>query len=202
MGQAMNTSFATDLLRQTLTAPREAAARIIGLDLPRDWLWTALLLMGVLNGLVYSVVLQIGGPQEGAAPPMMPAVLQSPLIFTVFLIGALTLTVFSLSLAGRFMGGVAETVHILALITWLQLLRLLVQVALVVLMLALPLLGVLLVLVASVWGIVILVAFMDEAHQFENMFKAVGAIIFGFIVVLIGLSAIFALFGTAVIGGV
>lgn len=201
MGQGMNTTFAVDLFRQTLTAPRDAAARILALDLPRDWLWTALVLMGVLNGLVYSVVLQIGGPGEGGAAPMMPAALQSPLAFTMFLIGALVLTIVVLSWVGQLMGGKAAVKDILALIAWLQLLRLVVQLALIVLMLALPLAGLILVLVASVWGLVILVVFMDEAHEFGNVFKAAGAVTLGFLGVLVGLSAIFGVLGALVVGG-
>ncbi|MFD0857932.1 Yip1 family protein [Roseovarius aquimarinus] len=194
----MNTAFASDLFRQTLTSPREAAQRIIGLGLERDWLWTALILMGVLNGLVYSLVLQMG---PGEPSPMMPALLQSPLGFTIFLIGALVLTVLTLTLVGRLVGGRAELPQILALIAWMQFLRLVLQIALVVLMLALPLAGLILVLVASVWGLVILVVFVDEAHGLGNVFKAAGVIILGFLGMLVGLSAILGVLGALVMGG-
>ncbi|MEX1236356.1 MAG: YIP1 family protein [Roseovarius sp.] len=198
----MNTAFAIDLFRQTLTAPRDAANRILALDLPRDSLWMALALMGVLNGIVYSLVMQVGdGPQEGAPEMMMPAALQSPLLFTTFLLGALILTVLTLTWVGRKMGGKGETRHILALVAWMQMLRLIVQLVLVVLMVALPLAGLILVVVASVWGMVILVIFVDRAHEFGNIFKAAGVIILGFLGMLVALSTVLSVFGPLVMGG-
>ncbi|MFX0541051.1 Yip1 family protein [Roseovarius sp. S4756] len=197
----MTAALVIDLFRQTLTAPRAAADRILSMDLPRDWLWMALGLMGVLNGIVYSLVLQMGDPQETATAPMMPAALQSPMLFTLFLLGALILTVLTLTWVGRAMGGTGHMPQILALIAWMQLLRLAVQIALVVLMLALPLAGLILVVVASIWGLVILVVFVDRAHEFGNVFKAAGVIVLGFVGMLVGMSIILGLLGALVMGG-
>ncbi|WP_324754533.1 Yip1 family protein [Roseovarius sp. Pro17] len=197
----MNKAFAIDLFRQTLSAPRAAADRIMGLDLPRRWLWTALALMGVLNGIVYSLFLQVGGPPDPGTTPLIPPALQSPALFTMFLLGALVITVMTLTWVGKAMGGKAEVPQILALIAWLQVLRLAVQLALLVLMLALPLAGLVLVVVASVWGLVILVVFIDRAHGFENIFKAVAVIILAFLGMLIGLSAFLGVLATLVMGG-
>ncbi|MFX0544349.1 Yip1 family protein [Roseovarius sp. S1116L3] len=197
----MTSAFVIDLFRQTLTAPRAAADRILALDLPRDWLWMALGLMAVLHGIVYSLVLQMGDPQEAATAPMMPAALQSPMLFTLFLLGALILTVLTLTWVGRALGGTGQMRQILALIAWMQVLRLAVQIALVVLMLALPIAGLILVVVASIWGLVILVAFVDRAHEFGNVFKAAGVIILGFVGMLVGLSIILGVLGASVMGG-
>jgi len=200
MGQGMNGGYIIDLMRQTISAPRAAGRRILALDLPRDWLWMALALMGVLNGLVYSLVMQVGGGSWDAAP-LMPAVLQSPILFTLFLLFALVITVGALTWVGQAMGGKARMPQILALIAWMQLLRLAVQLALVVLMLVLPLAGLILVVVASIWGLVILVVFVDDAHGFGNIFKAAGVIILGFLGMLVGLSAILGVLSALVMGG-
>lgn len=201
MGQGMNMGFAVDLFRQTLSAPRAAADRILALNLPREWLWMALALMGVLNGIVYSLVLQMGGPPDPGAAPMIPAALQSPALFTLFLLGALVITVMTLTWVGQAMGGKAQVAQILALITWMQALRLAVQLALVVLMLALPLAGLILVVTASIWGFVILVVFVDRAHEFGNIFKAAAVIILAFLGMLVGVSAILGVLATLVMGG-
>jgi len=190
--------FVVDLLRQTLRAPGAAADRIVALKLPRDWLWTALVLMGVLNGIVYSLFALSGPGPDPEASAIIPPLLQQPAVFSIFLVGALAITVMTLTWVGQAMGGKARTSDMLALIGWLQVLRLIVQLALLVLMLALPLAGVILVVVASVWGLVLLVVFVDRAHGFENAFKAAGVIILGFIGMLVGLSTVMA---TLVVGG-
>ncbi len=201
MGPFMNMEFAISLFRQTLRAPGAAAERILALNLPRNFLWMALVLMGVLNGIVYSMFLQIGPSPDPDKPQMIPAVLQSPMVFTLFLVGALAITVIALTWVGRSMGGKAQVPQILALIGWLQVLRLVVQVALFVLMLALPLAGLVFVVVASVWGLVILVVFVDRAHGFGNAFKAAGVIILGFLGMLIGLSVFLSVVGALFMGG-
>jgi len=197
----MNMEFVINLFWQTLRAPGAAAERILALNLPRNWLWMALVLMGVLNGIVYSMFLQMGPPPDPTRPQMIPAVLQSPMMFTLFLVGALGITVLTLTWVGRAMGGKAEVPQILALIGWLQVLRLIVQLALFVLMLALPLAGVVFVVVASVWGLVILVVFVGRAHGFESSFKAAGVVILGFLAMLIGLSAFLSVVSALFVGG-
>lgn len=201
MGPDMNMNFAVDLFRQTLREPRVAAGRILGLDLPREWLWMALVLMGVLNGIVYSLFLQVGPPPDPATMPLIPTALRSPALFTMFLLGALALTVMALTWGGQVLGGRAQVTQVLALITWLQVLRLAVQLALLVLMMTLPVAGLALVVAASIWGLVILVAFVDYAHGFENKFKAVVVIILSFLGMLIGLSAILGVLATLFMGG-
>lgn len=201
MGPDMNMNFAVDLFGQTLREPRAAAGRILGLDLPREWLWMALVLMGVLNGIVYSLFLQVGPPPDPATMPLIPTALRSPALFTIFLLGALALTVMALTWGGQALGGRAQVTQVLALITWLQVLRLAVQLALLLLMVTLPVAGLALVVAASIWGLVILVAFVDYAHGFENKFKAVVVIILSFLGMLIGLSAILGVLATLFMGG-
>ncbi|WP_246040457.1 Yip1 family protein [Roseovarius arcticus] len=197
----MSLEFTKNLFWQTLRAPRAAAERILALNLPRDWLWMALVLMGVLNGIVYSMFLQMGPAPDPDRAQMIPPVLQSPMVFTLFLVGALAITVVTLTWVGRAMGGKAQLSQILALIGWLQVLRLIVQIVLLVLMLALPLAGMFFVIMASVWGLVILVVFVDRAHEFGNSFKAAGVIILGFLGMLIGLSIFLSVVGALFMGG-
>jgi hypothetical protein len=90
---------------------------------------------------------------------------------------------------------------ILVLLTWLQVLRLLVQVGVLVLVLVAPVLGALAVIVAAVWGIYILISFVDAAHRFGNMFKATGVILLSLVAMAVGLSAFLSLVGVVVMGG-
>ncbi|PVA08839.1 YIP1 family protein [Pelagivirga sediminicola] len=196
----MNLSFVPELVGQTLFSPRAAADRIMALWLPRQWLWTALALTSVLNGIVFSLTLHVGPPRDPEMLQAIPPAFQSPFLFTLFLLGALVITVMTLTWIGRSLGGAGEVPQVLALIVWLQVLRLGVQLALVVLMLAIPVAGVLLVFAASVWGIVILVAFIDRAHGFGNVFKAIAVLVLAVLAVVVGLSAILSVFVAVAMG--
>ncbi|SEM16444.1 Yip1 domain-containing protein [Roseovarius azorensis] len=189
------------LILQTLFQPREAAGVLIGMDLPRQWLWMALALMSVLNAIVYSLSLQMTASGDPTATALMPPAFHAPLLFAIFLFGALAITVLTLTWIGQRLGGRAEMDDILVLIGWLQVLRLILQVVVVVLVLVVPVLGAMVIFVGSLWGIYILVGFVDAAHRFDNMFKAVGVILLSLIAMAVALSIVLSVLGVAVVGG-
>jgi hypothetical protein len=76
-----------------------------------------------------------------------------------------------------------------------------VQLGVVVLALMAPVFGALVVLVAAVWGIVILLAFVDVAHGFGSLFRAAGAVVASIVVLAVALSVLFSLLGVTMIGG-
>ncbi|MGI3211656.1 Yip1 family protein [Roseovarius tibetensis] len=183
-----------DLLRQTLFQPREAARLLIDMRLPSQWLWLALVLMAILNSIFYTLSVQINPPTDPSAA-LMPPVFQAPILFAVLLFGALALTVIALSFVGQGLGGAAEMTDILVLLTWLQVLRLLVQAGVLVLALGAPALAAIAVIVSAVWGVYILIGFVDAAHRFDNRFKAAGVIVLSFVAMAIGLSTLLSLVG-------
>ncbi|MGR3545811.1 MAG: YIP1 family protein, partial [Roseovarius sp.] len=126
------------LLLETLFRPREAARGLIAFGLPQKILWMALALMSVLNAIVYSISLRLAPPMDPSTPTLMPPAFHSPLLFTLFLFGALAITVYALFWVGGMLGGKAAVQDVLVLICWLQVLRLILQVAVAVLVLALP----------------------------------------------------------------
>lgn len=196
----MTRSDVQGLVIETILAPGDAARRILQIDLPRQWLWMALALMCILNAIVYSLSLHLV-PPNAAAMAMIPPAFQSPVLFAVFLFGALVITVFILCWIGQIMGGKAELGDILVLITWLQVLRLILQAAVLILTLVSPGLSGLVVLVASLWGIYIVAAFLNVAHGFDNLFKAFGVMIGAMLAIAVGLSVAFTLLGVAIMGG-
>ncbi|QIE44253.1 YIP1 family protein [Pseudohalocynthiibacter aestuariivivens] len=198
----MNRDYFVDLTKETLFAPRNAASRILELNLPSQSLWMILVLMTVLNAIAYSASLYLSPPADPATMAMVPPIFRSPLLFSMALGGALVLTVFALTWIGQSMGGSGRLVDILALMTWLQVLRFALQLVVAVLMLVAPFLGGILVLVASVWGLVILVVFIDSAHGFANLFKATGVLITTVFAIVVGLSVILGVIGAAVFAGV
>lgn len=189
------------LLLETLFRPREAARGLIGFGLPQQVLWMALGLMSVLNAIVYSVSLRLAPPVDPSTPTLMPPAFHSPLLFTLFLLGALVITVYALFWVGGMLGGKATVQDVLVLICWLQVLRLILQIAFAVLVLALPTVAALLIFVSSVWGIYILTGFVDAAHRFDNMLKSFGVIILSIAAMAVGLSILLSLIGVAAMGG-
>jgi len=188
-------------VRQTLFEPHVAARALMDLHLPRQELWLALGLMSILNAIVYSLSLQLSPPTDPSAA-LMPPAFHAPILFALFLFGALAITVIALYYVGLGLNGTAESMDdLLVLITWLQVLRLMVQLAVLVLAIAAPVLAALVVMVAALWGIYILAAFVDAAHRFGNMFKAAGVILLSLVAMAIGLSAFLSLVGIAVMGG-
>jgi hypothetical protein len=201
MEQGMTGGHFRELVRQTLFQPPEAARALIGMRLPGQWLWMALGLMSILNAIVYSLSLQLSPPGDPSAA-LMPPAFHSPILFAVFLFGALAITVIALHYVGQGLGGAPESMtDILVLLTWLQVLRLMLQLAVLVLALVAPVLAALVVMVAAVWGIYILISFVDAAHRFGNMFKAAGVILLSLVAMAIGLSAFLSLVGVVVMRG-
>lgn len=188
------------LVRRTLFEPRAAAAELIALGVPTPLLWQALALMSALNALLYGVGLVISPPLD-AEVEMMPPMMHSPLLFGVVLYGALVLSVMILRWVGQSLGGTAQIGDILVLVTWLQALRVGVQVAAIVLGMVLPGLAVVLMLGATLWGIFILVGFIAAAHGFEGWLKAIAVLIGSMLGVAVGLSFALSLLAAITLGG-
>ena len=155
----------------------------------------ALALMSVLNAMVYSVSLQLAPPLDPADGIFLPPVLRSPVLLTLFLFAALGLTVVMLHKLGRAMNGAASLYDILILITWLQVLRLALQLVMLVLSLFIPAFGALLGLVATVWGVYILAAFVNVAHRYDNTMKSAGVMVLSFLAIAVGMSVLMGLLG-------
>ncbi|MFY9238236.1 MAG: Yip1 family protein [Roseovarius sp.] len=202
MGTQMNAGLMQDLVRQTLTSPRAAAERLMAMGLPLQWLWMALALMCILNAIVYSISLALVpavDPVTGAQ--LVPGMFQSPIVFAGFLGVALVLTVLMLGWVGRGMGGQAQTGDLLVLIVWMQVLRLGVQLVMLLVAPVAPVLGVLFIVVASFWGLVILCVFIQAAHRFETAFKAVLVLIVAILAMAAGSSLVLGAVSTAIPGG-
>lgn len=187
------------LIVQTLFRPRDAAGVLIAMRLPGQILWLALGLMAVLNAIVYSVSLQVTGTAD-PTEAMMPQVFHAPLVFALFLFMALALTVLSLFWVGRKLGGAARIEDVLVVITWLQVLRLILQLGVAVLVLAAPALAALVIIVSAFWGIYILVGFVGTAHGFASSLTAFLVIALAFIVMAVGLTIVFGVTGIAGMG--
>ena len=185
----MLNSFITLALR-TLSDTRSVAQELLAMRFERSVLWTALALAVVLNAIAYQFSLVISPPTVE-----LPLIFASPIVFAGLIGGGLVLSVYATTYAGRFLGGTATLEGIMTLLVWLQFLRFTVQVITFFLMGIIPGLAGLLVLAASLYGIWLLLQFIDVAHGFNNLFTSFGALLLSGLAIMLGLAIVLSFLG-------
>ena len=192
-----------NLARSTFLAPNEAAATILAIrrSVSNQVLWMAVVLAAVLNALVVSVNMQLFPPAPEAVEAMPPVFL-SPGLLAIFVTGGLVISVFVLLWAGRVLGGKAELGDMLAVMAWIELVQVGLQVSLTILAVVLPGLAQMAGFVASIWMLFILVVFIDSAHGFGSRMRAVGVMILSFFLLVMGLMFFLLLIGASAEGGI
>jgi hypothetical protein len=187
----------------SLSKPAIAARFVIAAGLRRDVLWSLLLLVSIANATLVWVSNALTGPtleQLAQMPIQIPAIIFSPLFAFVFLAGALVITVHVLHWLGAAIGGTGGLDNMLAVLVWLQGLRVMAQIVLLVLMLALPSLAGLFGLAIAILSLWILVHFVNEAAGLGSIFKTVGVLLSAMVGIILGLSFILTITGLATMG--
>ncbi|SEP57995.1 YIP1 family protein [Thalassovita taeanensis] len=183
------------LTAQTLRDPRGAARTLLALRLNTSVLWPALALIAVLNAVLHGfTLLTLPSPQ------MLPGVLGSPLLFALFLAGGMVISTFLLTWIGQALGGKAQLDEILVLVVWVQMLRLALQAVVVLLYFVLPGLADLAAIVAGIFGLWIMINFMDEAQGFGSIGKSILVLVLATLGVGFGLSVFLLLLGATAMG--
>lgn len=178
------------LALRTIMQPRDAAEEIIALRPNRSTLWSALCLAVVLNTIAYQFSLVMSPPSMA-----LPLLFSSPFVFALLIGFGLVLSVYSVTYMGRFIGGSAILENVMALLIWLQFMRFAVQLAAVVLVPLVPGLAGLLVLFSTLYGMWILMQFVDIAHGFDNLFSSFGTLFLSGIAMMLGLAILLSIFG-------
>ncbi|PSL19319.1 Yip1 family protein [Shimia abyssi] len=189
-------AFLKQLFVMTLQRPSEAAQVLIAQRIERNVAWLLLALAVVLNTLAYFVSITLFPPPG----ELTLSFLMSP-VSVATMLGAVVLAfIFGFHSIGRIMGGTAEFDQILLLMGWLQYLRLLVQAGSIVLMLFLPGLASFFVMAAGLYGAWIVLNFMNVAHGFNSMGKAVVLLIFTLIALSVVISVLLSFLGVVPVG--
>jgi hypothetical protein len=187
----------------SLQNPALAARFVLASGLRRDILWSLLLLVSIANATLVWVSNALTGPtpeQLAQMPIQIPEIIFSPLFAFVFLAFALVITVHVLHWLGAAIGGTGSLENMLAVLVWLQGLRVMAQVVLLVLMLAVPSLAGLFGLAVAILSLWILVHFVNEAAGLDSIFKTVGVLLSAMVGVILGLSFILTITGLATMG--
>ncbi|OUS21824.1 hypothetical protein A9Q95_01805 [Rhodobacterales bacterium 59_46_T64] len=176
----MNSSIFKELIFQSLSNPSAAAARIIGMKLSRDVLWSGFLLTVVLNVLV--VTLLTPPPPPNALQPdemqMMVRLFNAPVMLALMSGGVFVILIFLLDWVGRIIGGNGDFGDILAAITWIQVLTLLSRIVIIALLYIVPAIASLALI--AIWGLTLWITlhFLKVAHGFANLGQAVATLLF------------------------
>ncbi len=191
----MTTLSLKELAVQTLTAPRDAAEVLMGQDVGRNVLWMALVLATVLNSLLFSLSHYLF-----PAPMPMAGLFDNPLLYALAQGGGLVITVFVLTWVGNMLGGKGALGDILIALVWLQFMRVLAQVLVIVLGLAVPVLAgmvSLAILILSFW---ILLNFINVAHRFNSLLHSFFVLLLAGLGVTVGISIILMVIGVSAEG--
>ncbi|MDU8911019.1 YIP1 family protein [Aestuariicoccus sp. MJ-SS9] len=184
-----------NLAWQTVVAPQDVARLLLSLRLTHEALLLAFATVVVLNALLFSLSVQM----SPTASPLQP-ILGSPVIFMLSLGGSLAIVALAITWTGRALGGAGRIETVGLLLIWLQALRMLVQVAMLVLIPLSPQLGAFLAFAAAIAGVWILVNFIEVAHEFGSLFKSALVLLLGVTGMALGVSIIFSLIGVTTTG--
>lgn len=187
------------LARESLSDPRQAARRIMALNLPVPARWSALLLVSVLSSLFMHLGLRLGQAAPGApdAPPFPMGPFWTVLLFW----GSVMLTVGLVHHVGRWRGGRGRFEDALILMVWVQVMLLAVQVVQLAALILLPPLALLLGWIGLGLFGWLMVNFTAELHGFARL----GPVLAGMVLTLLALSVVLAVALTLILaatGGV
>jgi len=150
------------IARQSLTRPRAGAAALLALGVPKPALWPGFFLSIVLTVLMVEGIAMLD-PQTRALPLMIP-----PILYVIITSVAMALWIGLVTRIGRAMGGRGRYDDFLLMTAFLQVVWLIGQLAGLLVMVAVPLLGALAILGLFVLMIWIHSAYVAEIHGFPS----------------------------------
>lgn len=164
----MNLTDLQALFALTLSNPRAAARSVMDQRLTDANGWTALLLAAVLTAVLGFVGQTV---MPGEVPEPFATIMSSPLRMAVVQVISLVATVLLAWAVGRRFGGQGSLADSLALIAWVQVPMIVLQVVQVASALLLP------PLAPFVLYVVLLTLFVAELHGFNSALRVFGGIV-------------------------
>lgn len=153
------------LLDLTIRDPKAAAEQVLSLDLSREFLWSALVLVTVVSVLLVKLMQAVLPQSEGA---LVLPFQNSPLLFALVMWGSLVLLVFSVHYIGQMFGGSGRFNQSILVVAWLQFLLLAWQVLQFFVGFVSIVVSALLGLAFMIYWIWIMASFVAVLHRFQN----------------------------------
>ncbi len=181
-----------DLALESIVRPREAARKILRLNLPVEVVLQAAVAV-ICAGMVLAYLSVRLSP--GSVDPVASAIVGDPLVGALIqFFVLLVVTVLSFRV-GRAFGGTGDLRQAFTLVVWLNVVLLLIQVVQVVMLVILPPLAALLAMAAIGWTLWALANFLCELHGFRNAFMVLGGVILTVIVMFFTVGIVLSMLG-------
>ncbi|MEM9524052.1 MAG: Yip1 family protein [Pseudomonadota bacterium] len=174
-----------NLAGETLRAPRQGARQVLNLGLTPAVLWQLVILVVVLGVLLGWLTLAFLVPQTQGSPFSL---FRSPLALGIVQGSILVLMIFGTYWIGRAFGGAGDFEGTMAVMVWLQVILLMVQLVQTIAFLLVPPLGALIGYLALVMTIWLFVNFVAELHGFESLgmvFLGTGGVFLGIVLAIV-----------------
>ena len=130
----------------TVRDPAEAARQVMAMDLPRQVLWLALIVVSLLNTILLFTPAVVAG-----LPVLLPGMLANPVPYFVMVSVGLVVMIHVLHWIGLKMGGTGTLGDVAAVLIWMQALRVAVQAVSLVLQFVFPLFTIFLAVAVGVY---------------------------------------------------
>lgn len=181
---------------RTVKNPREGAAEVLALGIPREALWTILLLTVVLSIIlaqITTLIVGVGDPTGMIMGPVATGVIQLALLILI---------VFAVFWVGRAMGGTGSLEESMLLVAWLQFIMICVQVIQTASLLVLPPLAGILGVLGIALFLWLLTNFVAVLHGFRSLAQVFVMILVSAFTIAFVLSIVMTLVGISIPMGV
>lgn len=190
MSDLTDPRYLLNLAALSIRTPKDGAAEVLRIAPERPILWMAFALMVVCSLIMGEIVAMLfPAAAEG------PLTGQSSLVLGLMQGAFLFLTVHAITYIGRLCGGTGDFDGALALMTWLQFVFLLIQLAQLALLLISPPLAGLMTLLAIGLFFWLLVNFIAVLHEFESVGMVFFMTLVSFVSIVFTLSIILTILG-------
>ncbi len=186
------------LVGLTIRDPREGASTILSFAPAQTIIWQMLLLIVVVSIILGEIVaaLVLGSGLDAAGTPFA----LSPFSAVFVHGGLLVLVVFAIHWIGRAFGGNGSFQESLLLMTWMQFIFVVLQVAQTIALLVLPIVAELIGIGALLVFFWLLTNFIAVIHGFRSLGMVFVGLILSAIGIVLGLSILLAVFGVSIPG--
>lgn len=189
----MNLEFLQNLILLTVTNPRAAARQVIAMNLPIKSGWTALLLVSVLSAL-FGFLGFLFFPVKG--DPMMAALFGSPFNTALIQIAVQFITAFMVWAVGTRFGGVGSLSNAVAVVAWVQVPLIALQVVQLIAMVLIPPLASIL----GLGGLILYAVILSQAVAELHGFRSAVVVFFGILGVSFVMTIVAAVFAALFLG--
>lgn len=154
------------MVGRSLRSPREGAEEVLALGIPKDALWLILAIVVVLSVVLAQATNLL---VVGAGGEMFDGLLSNPMVTGVIQLGLLLAMIAAVYWIGRAMGGSGSFEETLLLMSWLQFIMVVIQLAQTLALLVLPPVAGLIGVAALVIFFWLLTNFIAVLHGFRSL---------------------------------